>query len=108
MKTAAMKTTAKKAAAKGGVLSKTGIATALAEATEQKPAVVKQVLDSLVQVATSQVKKNGKSDIRGTCKDGGDRCACVGHEAIREACAGHVHQARRQAGLPQLQQRPVH
>merc|ERR1712076_195657 len=49
----------------GGVLSKSGIAAALAEATEQKPAVVKQVLDSLVQVATGQVKKNGKFTIPG-------------------------------------------
>ena len=43
----------------GAALSKSGIAAALAAATEQKPAVVKSVLDSLADVATKEVKKSG-------------------------------------------------
>merc|ERR1711865_918698 len=40
---------------------------ALAAATEQKPAVVKKVLDSLTAVATKEVKQNGKFTIPGLC-----------------------------------------
>merc|ERR1712226_482943 len=58
----AMKAAAMKSAA---AMSKTGIAAALAAATEQKPAVVKKVLDSLVGVATKEVKKNGKFTLPG-------------------------------------------
>merc|ERR1711957_241394 len=57
----------KKAAMKSAVLSKSGIAAALAAATEQKPAVVKKVLDSLTAVATKEVVKNGKFTIPGLC-----------------------------------------
>merc|ERR1712151_567749 len=49
----------------GAALSKSGIAAALATATEQKPAVVKSVLDSLADVATKEVKKTGKFTIPG-------------------------------------------
>merc|ERR1712226_952329 len=58
----AMKAAAMKSAA---AMSKTGIAAALAAATEQKPAVVKKVLDSLVGVATKEVKKHGKFTLPG-------------------------------------------
>merc|ERR1712176_556058 len=62
-KAAAMKGAAMKAAA----LSKSGIAAALADATEQKPAVVKKVLDNLAEIATKEVKKSGKFTIPGLC-----------------------------------------
>merc|ERR1739845_244494 len=57
----------KGAAMKAAALSKSGIAAALADATEQKPAVVKKVLDSLAEVATKEVKKTGKFTIPGLC-----------------------------------------
>merc|ERR1711865_905582 len=67
-KAPAMKATKAKAAMKSAAaMSKTGIAAALAVATEQKPAVVKSILDSLVEVATKEVKKNGKFTIPGLC-----------------------------------------
>merc|ERR1712226_1015737 len=54
----AMKAAAMKAAAmKGAALSKSGIASAIAEATKEKPAVVKKLLESLAEVATKEVKK---------------------------------------------------
>jgi len=56
---------ATKAKAGAALTSKSGIAAALAAATEQKPAVVKSVLDSLADVATKEVKKNGKFTIPG-------------------------------------------
>merc|ERR1712098_432129 len=52
---------------KAAALSKSGIAAALADATEQKPAVVKKVLESLAEVATKEVKKTGKFTIPGLC-----------------------------------------
>merc|ERR1719296_743532 len=57
----------KGAAMKSAALSKSGIAAAVATATEQKPAVVKKVLDSLAEVATTEVKKTGKFTIPGLC-----------------------------------------
>ena len=56
---------AKAAMKSAAAMSKTGIAAALAAATEQKPAVVKKVLDSLAEVATKEVKKNGKFTLPG-------------------------------------------
>merc|ERR1712137_762907 len=47
-------------------MSKSGIAAALAEATEQKPGVAKKFLESLVAVDTKEVKK-GKFTIPGLC-----------------------------------------
>merc|ERR1712226_419155 len=61
MKAAAMKG----AAMKGAALSKSGIASAIAEATKEKPAVVKKLLESLAEVATKEVKKNGKFTVPG-------------------------------------------
>merc|ERR1712051_87672 len=48
-------------------MSKSGIAAALAEATQLKPAVCKKALDSLADVATKQVKSVGKFTIPGLC-----------------------------------------
>merc|ERR1712007_277825 len=48
-------------------MSKTGIAAALAEKTEQKPAAAKKFMDILTQVATKEVKKTGKFTIPGLC-----------------------------------------
>merc|ERR1712013_320827 len=58
---------AMKAMKSGGALSKSGIAAALAEATELKPAVVKKMLESLAEVATAQVKGGNKFTIPGLC-----------------------------------------
>merc|ERR1712060_312559 len=55
------------AAMKGAALSKSGIAGALAEATELKPAVCKKMLETLAEVATKEVKGNGKFTIPGLC-----------------------------------------
>ena len=46
-------------------MSKSGIASAIAEATKEKPAVVKKLLESLAEVATKEVKKNGKFTVPG-------------------------------------------
>merc|ERR1712039_369462 len=54
-----------KAAAK--VLSKGGLAEAIATETEMKKKVVVGVLDSLASVATKQVKSAGKVTIPGLC-----------------------------------------
>merc|ERR1712060_799248 len=48
-------------------MSKTGIAAALAEKTEQKPAAAKKFMDFLTEVATKEVKKTGKFTIPGLC-----------------------------------------
>merc|ERR1712083_766771 len=48
-------------------MSKSGIAAALAEKTEQKPAVGKKFMDIPTQVATKEVKKTGKFTIPGLC-----------------------------------------
>merc|ERR1712110_508366 len=48
-------------------MSKSGIAAALAEKTEQKPAVGKKFMDILTEVATKEVKKTGKFTIPGLC-----------------------------------------
>merc|ERR1712050_519925 len=59
---------AMKAAMKGATaMSKSGIAAALAEATEQKPVACKKMLESLAEVATAQVKSVGKFTIPGLC-----------------------------------------
>merc|ERR1739846_193709 len=60
----AMKAAGMKAAA---AMSKSGIAAALATATELKPAVCKKVLDTLAEVATKEVKGTGKFTIPGLC-----------------------------------------
>merc|ERR1711994_472902 len=60
----AMKAAAMKGAA---AMSKSGIAAALAEATELKPAACKKALDSLAALATNQVKTIGKFTIPGLC-----------------------------------------
>merc|ERR1719371_137000 len=57
----------KAAAMKGAVMTKTGIAAALAAATEQKPAAASKFLASLAEVATKEVKSNGKFTIPGLC-----------------------------------------
>merc|ERR1711972_410752 len=44
-----------------------GIAAALAEKTEQKPAMGKKFMDVLTEVATKEVKKTGKFTIPGLC-----------------------------------------
>merc|ERR1712060_940273 len=64
MKAAPMK--AMKAAKAGAVMSKGGLAAALAEATEVKPAVARKMLESLAELATKEVKK-GKFTIPGLC-----------------------------------------
>merc|ERR1711997_943750 len=51
----------------GTALSKSGIAAALATATELKPAICKKVLDTLAEVATKEVKGTGKFTIPGLC-----------------------------------------
>merc|ERR1712130_1036228 len=48
-------------------MSKTGIAAALADKAEQKPAVSKKFMDILTEVATKEVKKTGKFTIPGLC-----------------------------------------
>merc|ERR1712060_758645 len=48
-------------------MSKTGIAAALAEKVEQKPAAAKKFMDVLTEVATKEVKKSGKFTIPGLC-----------------------------------------
>merc|ERR1712007_73075 len=48
-------------------MSKSGIAAAIAEKTEQKPAVGKKFMDVLTEVATKEVKKTGKFTIPGLC-----------------------------------------
>merc|ERR1712066_512191 len=63
----AMKAAAMKGAAKGAFMSKTGIAAALAAATEQKPAAASKFLASLAVVGTKEVKGNGKFTIPGLC-----------------------------------------
>merc|ERR1712151_294913 len=64
----AMAPKAMKAAAMGGAaMTKTGIAAALAAATEQKPAAASKFLASLAEVATKEVKSNGKFTIPGLC-----------------------------------------
>merc|ERR1711923_256264 len=59
MKSGAMKS--------GGAMSKSGIAAALAEATELKPAVCKKALEALADIATKEVKGGGKFTIPGLC-----------------------------------------
>merc|ERR1712151_860145 len=55
-------------AGKGGkAMSKGGVAAALAEATELKPAVVRKMLDTLAEVATKEGKGTGKFTIPGLC-----------------------------------------
>merc|ERR1719203_1106612 len=61
---AAMKAGAAKA---GAAMSKSGIAAALATATELKPAVCKKLLETLAEVATKEVKGTGKFTIPGLC-----------------------------------------
>merc|ERR1712083_783464 len=51
----------------GAAMSKSGIAAALATATELKPAICKKVLDTLAEVATKEVKGTGKFTIPGLC-----------------------------------------
>merc|ERR1712038_224855 len=51
----------------GAAMSKSGIAAALATATELKPAVCKKVLETLAEVATKEVKGTGKFTIPGLC-----------------------------------------
>merc|ERR1712154_309338 len=59
---------AMKAGAKPVVaMSKSGIAAALATATELKPAVCKKILATLAEVATKEVKGTGKFTIPGLC-----------------------------------------
>merc|ERR1740121_2099942 len=48
-------------------MSKSGIAAALAEKAEQKPAVGKKFMEILTEVATQEVKKNGKFTLPGLC-----------------------------------------
>merc|ERR1712032_76522 len=57
---------AMKAAKAGAVMTKGGLAAALAEATEVKPAVARKMLETLADVATKEVKK-GKFTIPGLC-----------------------------------------
>merc|ERR1712061_341555 len=57
---------AMKAAKAGAVMTKGGLAAALAEATEVKPAVARKMLETLAEVATKEVKK-GKFTIPGLC-----------------------------------------
>merc|ERR1711956_174228 len=47
--------------------SKSGIAAALAAATEVKPALCKKLLETLAEVATKEVKSAGKFTIPGLC-----------------------------------------
>merc|ERR1711963_282323 len=63
----AMKTAMKAAMKAGAAMSKSGIAAALATATEQKPAVCKKMLETLAEVATKEVKSTGKFTIPGLC-----------------------------------------
>ena len=51
----------------GTAMSKSGIAAALAEATELKPAACKKALESLAEIATKEVKTTGKFTIPGLC-----------------------------------------
>merc|ERR1719262_2036075 len=57
----------KSAAMKGAVMSKSGIAAALAAAAGLKPAEAGKVLASLAEVATKEVKSTGKFTIPGLC-----------------------------------------
>merc|ERR1712039_664361 len=50
----------------GAVMTWGGLAAALAEATEVKPAVARKMLETLAEVATKEVKK-GKLTIAGLC-----------------------------------------
>merc|ERR1711976_492945 len=59
--------TMKAAMKAGAAMSKSGIAAALAEATEIKPAVCKKALESLAEIATKEVKSTGKFTIPGLC-----------------------------------------
>merc|ERR1739838_1088683 len=63
----AMAPRAMKAAKAGAAMSKSGIAAALATATELKPAVCKKLLETLAEVATKEVKGTGKFAIPGLC-----------------------------------------
>merc|ERR1719491_1362698 len=68
MKAAPMKAAVMKAAAmKGGPLSKSGIAEALAEATELKKSDCMKVLTSMAEVAAKEVKGTGKFTLPGLC-----------------------------------------
>merc|ERR1719157_301833 len=60
----AMKAAAMRAAP---AMSKTGIAAALATGAGLKPAEAKKALESLVAVATKEVKANGKFTLPGLC-----------------------------------------
>merc|ERR1712129_487076 len=51
----------------GAAMSKSGIAAALAAATEVKPALCKKLLETLAEVATKEVKSAGKLTIPGLC-----------------------------------------
>merc|ERR1712060_472556 len=53
--------------ASGKVLTKTGLAEALAQATELKKSECVKVLDSLAGVGAKEVKKTGKFTIPGLC-----------------------------------------
>merc|ERR1711983_706611 len=57
----------KAAAMKGGPLSKSGIAEALAEATELKKSDCMKVLTSMAEVAAKEVKGTGKFTLPGLC-----------------------------------------
>merc|ERR1712154_515399 len=51
----------------GAAMSKSGIAAALATATELKPAVCKKALETLAELATKEVKGIGKFTVPGLC-----------------------------------------
>merc|ERR1712051_402923 len=62
------KAKAKAGAMKGAAaMGKSGIASALAEATELKASECKRVLESLTEVATKEVKSSGKFTVPGLC-----------------------------------------
>merc|ERR1712160_191868 len=63
----AMKAMKAMKAAAGKVLSKSGLAEAIAAGTELKKSDCSKILDSLAAVATQQVKRNGKVTIPGLC-----------------------------------------
>merc|ERR1712113_141062 len=56
-----------KAGKAGAAMSKGALTAALAQATELKPAVCRNMLDSLASLATKQVKGVGKFTIPGLC-----------------------------------------
>merc|ERR1712129_397126 len=58
---------AAKAGAKAGAMSKAAIVVALATATETKKQDCKKALESLIEVATTEVKKTGKFTVPGLC-----------------------------------------